>query len=88
MLLIRIKITFNIFKIMHENFETIPLSIKVVTLIFYHCLYFQVNDDDDATSKPEAMTQIPIYPSQGHYTENKIAIRKFITAFKENAYSN
>ena len=45
------------------------------------------DDDDDATSKPEAMTQIPIYPSQGHYTENKIAIRKFITAFKENAYS-
>ena len=71
---------------MHENFKNY-LSI-CLTLIFYHCLYFQVNDDDDARSKPEAMTQIPIYPSQGHYTENKIAIRKFVKAFKENAYPN
>ena len=60
-------------------------NLKLYFFCFISALLF--NDDDDATSKPEAMTQIPIYPSQGHYTENKIAIRKFITAFKENAYS-
>lgn len=60
------------------------VSLFIFILSFLGLLF---NDDDDATSKPEAVTQIPIYPSQGHYTENKIAIRKFITAFKENAYS-
>ena len=60
-------------------------NLELYFFCFISVLLF--NDDDDATSKPEAMTQIPIYPSQGHYTENKIAIRKFITAFKENAYS-